>query len=98
MSPSEALALLASVDDPHVVESGRVLAAELDATRRDRDEAGAQVQAMTALGVSLHKAAVAGRDAERAAVVAWLRKAALFIADADELADLIAAGAHREDR
>jgi len=44
----------------------RALEAERDALRR-------QVAELTALGVSLHKAAAAGRDAEREAVVAWLR-------------------------
>lgn len=45
----------------------RELEAEVEALR-------AQVQELQALGVSLHKAADAGAQAERAAVVAWLRE------------------------
>jgi hypothetical protein len=43
-------------------------------------------------GASLHKAAAAGRDAERAAVVAFVRGARL-----DELADAIERGEHRRE-
>ena len=43
--------------------------AEVECLRADMTE-------LRALGVSLHKAAAAGRDAERAAVVAWLREEA----------------------
>jgi predicted transcriptional regulator len=69
----------------------------------ERDELRRQVADLMALGVSLHKAAAAGRDAERAAVVAWLRNVGTsgFIADFDEdiqpLADAIERGAHREE-
>ena len=46
-----------------------VLLAEVERLR-------AEVAELRALGVSLHKSAAMGRDAERAAVVAWLHYAA----------------------
>jgi len=41
----------------------------------------AQVAELRALGVSLHKAADAGAQAERAAVVAWLKKQRIYCTD-----------------
>ena len=52
------------------------------------------------LGVSLHKAAAAGRDAERAAVVAWIRveEGHYPVGDAPlNTADAIARGEHRRE-
>ena len=49
-----------------------------------------QVAELTALGVSLHKAAAAGRDNERAAVVAWL-----YRQHYDDTATRIERGEHR---
>ena len=55
------------------------------------------------LGVSLHKAAAAGRDAERAASVAWLREQAnstttdILRARDFDAADLIERGEHRRE-
>ena len=54
-------------------------AARLDALLDAEQENTAlrqQVAELTVLGVSLHKAAAAGAQAERAAVVAWLREQA----------------------
>jgi hypothetical protein len=55
-------------------------------------------------GASLHKAAGAGRDAERAAVVAWLRRVATDARDWSERADVydaiaddIESGEHRRE-
>jgi len=58
----------------------------------------AQVAELQALGVSLHKAADAGAQAERAAVVAWLRAEAyltLYEATTSDVADAIENGEHR---
>jgi hypothetical protein len=52
------------------------LAALLDA-ERENTALRQQVAELHSHGVSLHKAAAAGRDMERAAVVAWLREQAL---------------------
>ena len=41
--------------------------------RAEVDRLRSEVAELRALGVSLHKSAAMGRDAERAAVVAWLR-------------------------
>jgi len=85
----------------------RSIAAEqsVAAMTAERDALRSQVADLTALGVSLHKAAAAGRDAERAAVVAWLRsdapvpmwRAALGQTWGHVSADAIEAGAHRGD-
>jgi hypothetical protein len=45
------------------------------------------------LGVSLHKAAAAGRDAERAAVVAWLEKAGWM----PSMVEVFKRGEHRRE-
>ena len=52
-----------------------------------------QVAELTALGVSLHKAAAAGAQAERAAVVAYLRACD---GESYDFADDIERGVHRE--
>ena len=57
------------------------LAATVEALEAERGALRRQVDELTALGVSLHKAAAAGRDAERAAVVAWLRRVAAEMPD-----------------
>jgi len=63
-----------------------------------------QVAELTALGVSLHKAAAAGAQAERAAVVAFLRETlatsetAHASDDLDYAIDIIERGAHRDRR
>jgi hypothetical protein len=60
------------------------------------------------LGVSLHKAAAAGRDAERAAVVAWLQRMAgnarhwggddnIRAEIYDNLVDVFECGEHRSE-
>jgi len=69
----------------------RELEAEVKALR-------AQVQELQALGVSLHKAADAGAQAERADVVAWLRKVGHPCCHQcnDELAADIERGDHRK--
>ena len=78
------------------------LAALLDA-ERENTALRQQVAELTALGVSLHKAAAAGRDAERAAVVAWLRSEAEsenpFYAQSnlDYAATMIERGEHRRE-
>jgi hypothetical protein len=69
----------------------------------------AQVQELTALGVSLHKAADAGAQAERAAVVAYLKDLAGAARERDAFwqgvasghayaAQWIERGAHREGK
>jgi hypothetical protein len=58
----------------------------------------AQVAELQTLGASLHKAADAGAQAERAAVVAWLRAEAyltLYEATPSDVADAIERGEHR---
>ena len=82
------------------------MSATVHALPIDRDGLRRQVAEITALGVSLHKAAAAGRDAERTAVVAWLRERADTLAPSilpdspstvlDDAADAIERGAHRE--
>ena len=59
---------------PDLAATVEALHAECAALRR-------QVGELTALGVSIHKAAAAAMDAERDAVVAWLRE------NADEMSD-----------
>ena len=70
----------------------KMLEADVERLTAERDALRSQVADLTALGVSLHKAAAAGRDAERAAVVAWLEREGRFDVAAD-----IEAGAHRGD-
>ena len=71
---------------------------------REVERLRSQVAELRALGVSLHKAAAMGRDAERAAVVAWLNGCATegFIllrineaCDAEKWALAIERGEHR---
>ena len=58
----------------------------------------AQVAELRALGVSLHKSAAMGRDAERAAVVAWLRERQPgWPAGSGGHADAIERGEHRRE-
>lgn len=90
------------------VEREYMMCLELDAKRlrEECDGLRRQVAELTALGVSLHKASAVGRDAERAAVVAWLRERADTLAPSirpdsrstalDAAADSIERGAHRE--
>ena len=87
-------------NEEHEELSEARLAALLDA-ERENTALRQQVAELTALGVSLHKAAAAGRDNERAAVVAWLR-ASVSPGFADDLydgvrwrADEIENGEHR---
>jgi hypothetical protein len=67
---------------------------------RERDALAARVAELEDHVGSLHKATAAGRDAERAAVVAWLRGPAGFrmvpanMAYCDYYADAIARGEH----
>ncbi|NBV20264.1 hypothetical protein [Janthinobacterium sp.] len=68
--------------------------AALDALVAEVEALRAQVQELTALGVSLHKAADAGAQAERAAVVAWLRRRTAL----RHYADCIERGEHREEK
>lgn len=65
----------------------RELEAEVKALR-------AQAQELQALGVSLHKSADAGAQAERAAVVAWLRRRTAL----RHYADCIERGEHRQGK
>jgi len=67
------------------------LAALLDA-ERENTALRQQVAELTALGVSLHKAAAAGRDNERTAVVAWL-----YRQHYDDTAERIERGEHRRE-
>jgi hypothetical protein len=61
-----------------------------------------QVASLTALGVSLHKAAAAGAQAEREAVVAWLRENEGYVRPVaweilSAAADCIERGEHRRE-
>lgn len=67
------------------------LAALLDA-ERENTALRQQVGELTVLGVSLHKAADAGAQAERAAVVAWL-----FRNHYDDTGERIERGEHRNE-
>lgn len=72
----------------------RALVAEVEALR-------AQVQELQALGVSLHKAADAGAQAERAAVVAYLRELGAInsmLSPMKGAADDIERGDHRQGK
>lgn len=89
-------------NEEHEELSEARLATLLDA-ERENTALRQQVAELTALGVSLHKAAAAGRDEERAAVVAWLRERqeavewALTAAGYEHAADTIERGEHRRE-
>ena len=85
-------------NEEHEELSEARLAALLDA-ERENTALRQQVAELTALGVSLHKAAAAGRDAERAAVVAWLRVAwgAVNLVSTDIVSAEIERGEHRRE-
>ena len=70
-------------DPALLAAANRALHAEVGALRR-------QVAELTENGVSVHKAAAAGMESERAAVVAWLRSR-----EVHQWARLIERGAHR---
>jgi hypothetical protein len=86
--------------DDRMTDTGRddafaALALLLDEVKRLR----AYVGDLKRHGASLHKAAAAGRDAERAAVVAWLREWGSVgrIATGDDYANEIERGEHRRE-
>ena len=64
----------------------------------ERDALAARVAELEAHVGSLHKATAAGRDAERAAVVAWLRRPGICGPyGLTGIADAIARGEHRQE-
>ena len=83
-------------NEEHEELSEARLAALLDA-ERENTALRQQVAELTALGVSLHKAAAAGRDNERTAVVAWLRVAwgAVNLVSTEIVSAEIERGEHR---
>jgi hypothetical protein len=62
-----------SIGDARLIAAAPDLAATVEALEAERDALRRQVAELTALGVSLHKAAAAGRDAGTAEAVAFLR-------------------------